>query len=167
MSSASGNQPVVLRSTGECPLNGVEMIEPKVWTFFYGSYMNFAVLREVDYVPTEWEIARLPGFDIRIEPRANLVRSDEHLVYGIVATGTHSELRRLYAHAQDVLGETYLPEAVIVETLDRRWKPALCYICPAMVERRASTDYVDRIVTAAREHRFPSWYIRRLELFKP
>jgi hypothetical protein len=24
---------------------------PQVWTFFYGSYINFEVLREVDLVP--------------------------------------------------------------------------------------------------------------------
>jgi hypothetical protein len=45
-----------------------------VWTFFYGSYINFDVLKEVDLVPESWEVARLGGFDIRIEPRANLVR---------------------------------------------------------------------------------------------
>ena len=84
------------------------MAEPKVWTFFYGSYINPNVLREVDYVPDQVEVARLAGFDIRVRPRANLVRSYEHLVYGILATGTHRELRRLYEHAKDVLGEVYL-----------------------------------------------------------
>jgi len=89
------------------------MVEAKVWVFFYGSYINFAVLREVDLVPERWEVARLDGFDIRIQPRANLVRSDQQSVYGIVATATHAELARLYAHARDVLGEVYLPEAVL------------------------------------------------------
>src|SRR6266568_7937317 len=88
------------------------MAESKVWTFFYGSYINMNVLREVNYYPEKWEVARLPGFDICIRPRANLMRSEQHSVYGILATGTHAELGRLYAHAKDVLGETYLPEAV-------------------------------------------------------
>jgi hypothetical protein len=60
------------------------MTEPRVWTFFYGSYINFEVLREVDYLPEQWKVARLTGLDIRIRPRANLVRSDRHLVYGIL-----------------------------------------------------------------------------------
>ena len=80
------------------------MAEPEVWTFFWGSYMNLAVLKEVDYVPRKYEVARLPGFDITIRPLANLVRSDKHAVYGIVATGTHAELARLYEHADKVLG---------------------------------------------------------------
>lgn len=80
---------------------------PRVWTFFYGSYIDFDVLKEVDLIPQEWEVARLAGFDIRIEPRANLIRSDAGAVYGILATATADELTRLYtAHAQGVLGRT-------------------------------------------------------------
>jgi hypothetical protein len=142
------------------------MGEPKVWTFFYGSYINFRVLKEVDIVPDRWEVARLGGFDIRIQPRANLVRSDQHCVYGIVATATHQELGRLYAHAKNVLGETYLPEAVLVETLDGRWRPALCYLAPAMEPRPAANDYIDRIAGPAREFGFPEWYIGRIESFR-
>lgn len=31
------------------------MFEPEIWTFFYGSYMNFDVLREVNYIPKKWK----------------------------------------------------------------------------------------------------------------
>lgn len=143
------------------------MIEPEVWTFFYGSYMNFDVLSEVQYTPRKWETARLSGFQILILPRANLVRSDQHSVYGIVATGTHAELGRLYAHARDVLGETYVPEAVLAETGEGKFRLALCYICPQMAPRAASIDYVDRIVISARKYGFPNWYIQHLKGFRP
>ena len=142
------------------------MAEPKVWVFFYGSYMNFAVLREVDLVPERWEVARLDGFDIRIQPRANLVHSDQHCVYGIVATATHAEMARLYAHARDVLGEVYLPEAVLVQTLAGLWRPALCYLCPDMAPRPADNAYVERIIGPARDFGFPEWYLARLESFR-
>jgi hypothetical protein len=62
---------------------------------------------------------------------------------------------------------TYLPEAVLVETLDSTWQPALCFIAPASEERPASGDYIDRIVGPAREYGFPDWYIARLESFRP
>jgi hypothetical protein len=142
------------------------MGERKVWVFFYGSYINFGALREVDLVPEQWEAARLDGFDIRIQPRANLVPSDQHCVYGIVVTATHAELARLYAHARDVLGETYLPEAVLVQTCAGLWRPALCYICPDMAPRQADNAYVERIIAPAREFGFPKWYIARLESFR-
>ena len=74
------------------------MAEPKLWVFFYGSYVNFDVLKEVDFVPVQWEVAKVSGFDIIIQPRANLVVSDRQCVYGILATATHAELNRLYAH---------------------------------------------------------------------
>jgi hypothetical protein len=145
----------------------VDMSEPKVWTFFYGSYMNHEVLNEVNLVPERWEAARLSGFDIVIRPRANLIRSAEHCVYGIVATATHRELERLYAHARDVLGEVYQPEAVLVETLDEKWRPALCYLAPAMEPKPATADYVERIAVPARAFGFPEWYVQRIEGFRP
>jgi hypothetical protein len=143
------------------------MIEPKVWVFFYGSYINLNVLAEVELFPEHREVARLSGFDLRIAPRANLVRSDRDCVYGLLATATHRELGRLYAHAHDVLGETYLPEAVLVETLDGRWRPAMTYLCPEMVSRPADPAYVERIAGPARSLGFPDWYVARIESFRP
>jgi hypothetical protein len=142
------------------------MTEPKVWVFFYGSYINLDVLREVQLVPEQWEVARLHGFDIRIQPRANLVPSQEHSAYGIVATATHTELSRLYAHAKEVLGEVYLPQAVLVQNLAGLWRPALCYLCPEMVPRSADNAYIERITGPARRLGFPEWYIARLESFR-
>jgi hypothetical protein len=141
------------------------MVEARVWVFFYGSYMNPDVLREVNIVPVEWEVARLHGFDISIRPRANLVRSEQHCVYGVVATATHAELARLYAHAKDVLGETYLPYPVSVETLDGKSRPALCYLAPAMDSRPAEHGYLERILGPAREFGLPAWYVERLKRF--
>jgi len=143
------------------------MTEPLVWTFFYGSYMNLDVLREVDLVPERHEAARLDGWDIRIAPRANLVRSDEHVAWGLLATATHRELERLYAHAKDVLGELYLPEAVLARTAAGDHRPALCYICPEMQPRPAEAAYVERIVAGARKLGLPAAYIERLTSFAP
>jgi hypothetical protein len=139
------------------------VMEPKVRTFFYGSYMNPAVLREVELVPARFEVARLDGYDIRIEPRANLVSSTQDCVYGVLAEATHAELARLYSHAKDVLGETYLPHPVLTQIGSGAWVPALCYIAPSMVPRPPDPAYVDRIVQPARAFGFPEWYIRRLE----
>jgi hypothetical protein len=143
------------------------MAASRVWVFFYGSYMNFDVLKEVNLVPEEWEVAKVNGFDITIQPRANLMRSDRQCVYGILAAATHAELDRLYDHAKAVLGETYLPQAVLAETMSGSWRAALCYIAPSMVARPAANDYVERIVKPAKEFSFPKWYVERLESFRP
>ena len=124
------------------------------------------VLEGVDYVPRRYEVARLPGYDIKVGPLANLVRSDQHAVYGIVATGTHDELARLYDHAENVLGGRYLPEPVLVVTESGHWLPALTYIAHSLAEGPVADDYLDRIVGPARAHDFPQWYIDRLESFR-
>jgi hypothetical protein len=142
------------------------MKQTEIWTFFYGSYINLDVLKEVDYVPRRYEVARLPGFAITIRPLANLVRSDRHTAYGIVATGTHAELARLYDHAATILGGRYLPEAVLVQTMSTRWMPALVYLAPELSGEPAAADYIDRIVKPATAYGFPAWYIERLESFK-
>jgi AIG2 family protein len=142
------------------------MADDRVWVFFYGSYMNPDVLREVDIVPVEWEVARLHGFDIAIRPRANLVPSEQHCVYGVVAKATHAELVRLYAHAKDVLGETYLPYPVCVETRDGKSRPALCYLSKAMDPGPTERGYLDLILGPAREFGLPGWYVERLERFR-
>jgi hypothetical protein len=143
------------------------MTEPEIWTFFYGSFINLDVLKELDYTPRKYEVARLPGFDITIRPLANLVRSEEHTAYGIVATGTHTNLSRLYDHAENILGGRYLPEAVLVQTMTGHWIPALCYLAPQLSGEPATADYVDRISKPAKVHGFPSWYIERIESFEP
>jgi hypothetical protein len=143
------------------------MPQPTVCTFFYGSFINLDVLQQVGLVPEQVEVARLHGFDIRIQPLANLVRSSERCVYGILATATHAELARLYDYAHDTLGGRYLPEAVLAETLDGRWRPAFCYIAPELRPAPAANDYIDRIVGPARQLGFPGWYVDRLERFRP
>jgi hypothetical protein len=141
--------------------------KPKVWVFFYGSFINRQVLAEVGFVPDHVQVARLSGFDIRIQPLANLVRSDRHCVYGIVCEATHEDLARLYS--QSWVG-TYLPEAVVIDTAGGRFLPALCYIAPAAgpaaEPKAAAVDYIDRIAGPAREYGFPDWYVDRLESFR-
>lgn len=136
---------------------------PRVRVFFYGSYMNRLVLEEASLRLARFEVARLDAYDIRIAPRANLVPAPGRSVYGLLAEPTHAELSRLYAHAQDVLGETYLPHPVLVQTEAGGWLPALCYIAAEMTPQPPEPAYVQRIVAPAREHGFPARYVEHLE----
>jgi hypothetical protein len=141
------------------------MPEYKVAVFFYCSYINLDVLREVEPFPDKVEVARLDAFDIHIGPFANLVPSDGNQVYGIRTHATHAELERLYAHAAHVLGAVYLPHPVLVHTTEGS-TPALCYIAPRLEPAPPEGAYLDRIVSPAREFGFPAWYVARLESFR-
>ena len=140
---------------------------PRVDVFFYGSYINLEVLKEVDPVPEAVEVACLPGHEISIRPLANLARTEGSTVYGVLTQATHAELERLYAHARDVLGAVYLPQAVTVWTRADRLAAALCYIAPSIHPHTASSDYIDRILGPARRYEFPERYIEHLESFRP
>ena len=141
-------------------------MDQRIWAFFYGSYINIDVLKEADLVPGQYEVATLPGFDIRIEPRANLVRDHISIVYGILATATHDELDRLYTdHAKGKLGEVYLPEAVVAHDSIGRLQPALTYIAHEMNKRPVERDYVERIAIPAEKYGFPAQYIAKLRGF--
>ncbi|HXY36165.1 MAG TPA: hypothetical protein VEI07_18155, partial [Planctomycetaceae bacterium] len=65
-----------------------------------------------------------------------------------------------------VLGELYLPEAVLVQTDADGWQPVLCYVCAAMVPKPPENAYVERILQPARQLGFPQWYVQRLESFR-
>jgi len=141
-------------------------MEPKVWVFFYGSYINPDVLKEVDLVPEHWEVARLAGFDLIIAPRANILRDPAQVVWGILATATHTELARLYLdHAKGILGEVYLPEAIMATDEHGRLRPAMTYISPAMESRPAEHAYVERIARPAEQFGFPDWYVAKIRSF--
>jgi hypothetical protein len=78
---------------------------------------------------------------------------------------THAELGRLYAMGW--VG-TYLPEAVLVETVkDGRLVPAMTYIKPEMEDQPPAEDYVDRIVNPGKQFGFPAWYLDRIDRFRP
>lgn len=143
------------------------MDDATVAVFFYGSYMNPAVLAEAHLTPTDIEVAELPDYEIEIHPLANLVHSEGQRVFGVLTHATHAQLERLYAHARDVLGGTYLPHPVLVETQSGDLVPAFCYIASELEPREATRDYVDRILAPARAHGFPSWYVERIESFRP
>jgi hypothetical protein len=139
------------------------MAEPTVWVFFYGSFINRDVLRQYGVVLESFEVAKLNGFDITIQPLATLVPADTGCIYGIAAALTHSELRKLYS--QDWVSG-YDPYPVLVETLGGKLIPALCYIAATAAQPSVpSADYLRKIITPAQEYGFPDWYVERLRQF--
>lgn len=140
------------------------MTGSSAWVFFYGSFMAPHVVATAGATLREPQPAKLAGFDILIAPLATMVRAERGTVWGVVARMPHAEIAALYELPW--VG-TYLPEAVIVETLDGALRPALTYIKHDVTLAPAADDYVHRIVTAAREHKLPEWYIERLDSFRP
>ena len=139
------------------------MSDPRraVWTFFYGSFMNPAVLARAGVRPLMPRRGRLEGWDIEIRPRATLVPSKRRSVYGILAKVTHAELHKLYVKDWFGFG-AYLPEAVIVTDVQRRRVPAMCYIAWRRGRGKPTQQYLDKVLATAAKYRFPRSYIERV-----
>jgi hypothetical protein len=134
--------------------------EKRVAVFFYGSFMRRDVMARGGYHPEHIEVVKLSGFDIKIDPHANIIRSDQHCIYGILVHATHQELNSLYA--MDSVG-VFLPEAVNVELQNGSLRAALCYIPPARISKPADVAYLERLITTTQEYEFPTWYVQKLQ----
>lgn len=137
----------------------------RVGIFFYGTFMHPDVLAEFNVIPSAVSLARLTGFEVRVRPRVNLVRNERSYVYGTVVTITHEEISKLYEHIEREFRLKYFPEAVLVETLDGAYRPALCYITPHMEEAPAQQTYVNQLAECVRSLGLPEWYAAHLESF--
>jgi hypothetical protein len=149
-------QPATLESALQHP-------QKRIAAFFYGSFIRSEVMALGGFHPLSIEVAKLSGYDIAFDPHANVFRSDQHAICGILVYPSHEELRKLYS--RDGVG-VFLPEAVVVETSNNRLLPAMCYMPPMRGTEPPDPVYVERILEAAQQHRFPAWYVNRLESFR-
>lgn len=138
----------------------MQIEEKRVAVFFYGSFMRRDVMARGGFHPAHIEVAKLSGFDIKIDPHANIIRSDQHCIYGILVRATHEELKSLYT--MDGVG-VFLPEAVTVELQNGSLRAALCYIPPARIGKPADVAYLERLISTIQEYEFPNWYVQKLK----
>jgi Gamma-glutamyl cyclotransferase, AIG2-like len=136
---------------------------PQVWVFFYGTIMNPVVMKDFGVIANEVVPARLPGFDIIIRPRPNLVRSERTSVYGSIMRVTHGDLVAIYSGLEKNFGIKYLPEAVFAMTLDGALRPALCYIVPHMADAPPDPQFVKQLAQCVRTMGHPEWYAAHVE----
>ena len=136
----------------------------RVWTFFYGSFMNQEVLAEAGVEPTERQLGRLDGWALEVAPRATLVPTSDGSVYGVLARITHNDIDKIYSKDWFGFG-VYLPEAVVVCAAGNAPTPALCYICWQMETGKPSKSYLDKMLAAAREFNFPDDYVHHIGSF--
>ena len=133
------------------------MSERRVEAFFYGLFMDVAVLREHGVVPVNPRRAYVDGFALRIGQRATLVPSPAGRAYGMLVALTFADVDRLYTAP----GLTqYRPEAVLAQPLDGNPTPALCYNLaetPGRNERNPA--YAARLQAVLRRLEFPPEYV--------
>jgi hypothetical protein len=100
------------------------MASRRLEVFFYGLFMDVALLRGQAVVPTHARRAFVEGFTLRIGQRAMLIPTEGARAYGMVMALTHHDIAQLYA-APGL--QHYRSEAVLAQTLEGQAVPALCY----------------------------------------
>jgi hypothetical protein len=140
-------------------------LRPANWTFFYGTIMDPAVMKNLGVAVTEVYPAKLQGFDLVIRPRPNLVRSDRALVFGALMAVTHDDLTTIYSGLEKNFGIKYVPEAVLATTRDGFVMPALCYIAPQLPDSAPDPAFVKQLAQCVRSMGHPGWYAAHVESF--
>ena len=145
----------------------MELESRLVRVFFYGTFMNPAVLAAYGIAARQLLPARVANFELCICPRVNLVPSDGASVYGAVISITHDDLEKIYADLERRFGLKYLPKAVLAETLDKTptVEPALCYIASHMAPGPPAPEYVKELADCVRALNFPESYALHIESF--
>lgn len=129
----------------------------RVDVFFYGLFMDEAILREKGIVPKNRRLASVDNFSLVIGARATLVRRAGRRAYGMLFSLTHAEVDALYAESSV---SAYRPEAVIAQVAGGSIVPALCFnlpVEPSPDER--NPEYASKLRELAQRIGLPADYV--------
>jgi len=129
----------------------------RVDVFFYGLFMDTALLREKGCAPINERVALVHDFALRLGQRATLIPSADHSAYGVVMSLSHDEIDALYSEASVSM---YRPEAVLAQLSNGLLVPALCFnlpLPPGPDERNA--EYATKLRALTHQVGFPKDYV--------
>jgi hypothetical protein len=131
--------------------------------FFYGLYMDAALLESMGFRPRRVGAARLDGNRLQIGERATLVVAEEKSCYGFLIDLSTEEVSALYSRPE-VRG--YVPQAVVVTLLaDSSTQEANCYVLPpGETGSNTNVEYAAKLSALASRLGLPAEYAKEIEL---
>ena len=136
--------------------------EPRrIDVFFYGLFMDEALLREKDVSPASRRLASAENFCLLIGARATLAPCANSTVHGVVFSLTHIEVDKLYS--EDSVS-VYRPEAIPLRLGDGSVIPALCFNLPEppAIEER-NQEYASKLRALAERIGLPWDYVSSIQ----
>ena len=133
----------------------------RIEVFFYGLFMDDALLREKGMNPGNRRMAFVENFCLVIGARATLVPCPGRTVHGVLFALTHTEVDALYGEASV---SVYRPEAVSARLADGSVIPALCFnlpVPPSITER--NPQYVAKLRELAESIGLPPDYVSSIQ----
>lgn len=138
----------------------------KVWVFFYGTFMSAEILQQSGINCSTTYPAHIEGFQLVIQPRVNLIKSNNTVTYGAVALVERLELSALYRKVEKQFSHTYFPYPVSAILSNDSRKLALCYISEPFNDGKPDPVYIDEMIQAAKQVGAPDHYLCHIESFK-
>lgn len=138
------------------------MADEVLRVFFYGLFMDEALLADKGIRPSETAVGFVEGFTLRIGRRATLERQPGSRAYGVLITIAATEAAALYAEPSVA---DYRPEPVTVTLLDGGEVEAISYTLPQGADAGANKDYAAALLQVAQRLGLPESYcaeIRRI-----
>ena len=133
----------------------------RIEVFFYGLFMDDALLREKGMHPMNRRRAFVENFRLAIGARATLVPCPGRTVHGVLFSLSHPEVDALYGEASV---SVYRPEAVAAQLADGSVIPALCFnlpVPPSITER--NPQYVSKLRELAERIGLPPSYVASIQ----
>ncbi|MCZ7597851.1 MAG: gamma-glutamylcyclotransferase [Gammaproteobacteria bacterium] len=127
-----------------------------VEVFFYGLFMDEALLEAKGVRPASMEPASAEGFRLRIGQRATIKPEKEEVVYGLVARLTPREVELLYSEPSL---EDYRTQTIAV-TLNGQRRDVQCFTLPnppSMTEH--NPEYAAKLRALAKRLNLPDRYV--------
>jgi hypothetical protein len=143
------------------PIAMTETDARRIDVFFYGLFMDDALLREKGMNPTNRRMAFVENFSLVIGARATLVPCPGQTAHGVLFSLTHAEVDALYAEASV---SVYRPEALLAHLGDGQAVPALCFNLPAppsITER--NPQYASKLGALAERIGLPQTYVASIQ----
>ncbi len=128
--------------------------------FFYGLFMDEALLRSKGFNPSCIETGVVEGFGLRIGERATLVESEGERAYGVIMFMSHKELEALYSEESV---SDYVPENLTVTTSNNKKIIAITYNLPLEKLTGQNREYACSLAKLAKNVGLPSEYIKEIE----
>jgi hypothetical protein len=134
--------------------------EPTVDAFFYGLFMDEAVLIEADVVPRKPRKAVVSGYRLHLGERATMVPEFGSQVFGMLFAITHAELHRLYSGPGL---QAYRPQPVLAQLLDGSACAASAYNLVTPPEQtQPNRAYAEKLRSALTRLGFPDGYVNSI-----
>ncbi|HVG36074.1 MAG TPA: gamma-glutamylcyclotransferase family protein [Pyrinomonadaceae bacterium] len=133
----------------------------RIDVFFYGLFMDEALLREKGVHPLNRRTASVENFCLVIGERATLVPCPGETAHGVLFSLTHAELDALYAEASV---RVYRPEALLAQLEDGSATAALCFNLPAQPSKEErNPQYAAKLRALADRLGLPQSYVSSIQ----